>query len=228
MVWQTGFTGLAYNEKLTGGPITSFQDLLDPKFKGKIGMFSDNTEIGNAALLAVGADPTNSTQADWQKARDWLDKVKPNVAKFYDQGYSDALQNGDIWISQAWSGDVFQIQAAGHSEIKYVIPKEGQMMWHDNMVIPITASHPVDALTWMDYYYQPEVAGTIEDYDNYVCPVPAAKDYILNTLQDPDVANSPLVFPSDSDLAKSHEFRVFANRTEYDKWNTVFNPVIQS
>ncbi|GAA4178991.1 spermidine/putrescine ABC transporter substrate-binding protein [Gryllotalpicola koreensis] len=228
MVWQTGFTGLAYNEKLTGGPITSFADLADPKFKGKIGMFSDTSELGNAALLAVGVEPTNATQADFQKARDWLEKVKPNIAKFYDQGYTDALQNGDIWISQAWSGDIYQVQAGGHEEIKYVTPKEGQMMWHDNMCIPITAEHPVDALTWMDYYYQPDVAGVIEDYVNYVCPVPAAKDYILNTIKDPDVANSPLVFPSTEELGQSHEFYVYKGRSDYDKWQDVFNPIVQS
>jgi spermidine/putrescine transport system substrate-binding protein len=228
MVWQTGFTGLAYNSKLTGGPITSFKDLIDPKFKGKIGMFSDTTELGNAALLAVGADPANATQDDWGKAKDWLEQLKPNIAKFYDQGYTDALQNGDIWISQAWSGDIYQVQAGGHEEIKFVTPSEGQIMWHDNMCIPITAEHPVDALTWMDYYYQPSVAGTVEDYVNYVCPVPEAKEYILTTIKDPDVANSPLVFPSDAVLAKSHEYYVFKDRADYEKWQDVFNPIVQS
>ncbi|WP_022881203.1 polyamine ABC transporter substrate-binding protein [Gryllotalpicola ginsengisoli] len=228
MVWQTGFTGLAYNEKLTGGPITSFEDLLDPKFAGHIGMFSDTTELGSAALLALGVEPTQSTHADWKKAAAWLKKVQPGVVKFYDQGYTDALQNGDIWISQAWSGDIYQVQAGGHEEIKYVTPKEGQMMWHDNMLIPITAEHPLDALTWMDYYYQPAVAGVIEDYVNYVCPVPAAKEYILKTLDDPAVANSPLVFPSTSDLADSHEFYVYKDYDDYQTWNSTFNPIVQS
>jgi len=226
-VWQTGFTGLAYNEKLTG-PITSFADLLDPKYKGKIGMLSDNTEYGNAALLAIGVDPNKSTRDDWKKAYDWLKKLEPNVAKFYDQGYTDALQNGDIWISQCYSGDIFQVQAGGHPEIKYVTPKEGQVMWHDNMCIPITADHPVDALAWMNFYYTPEIAGLVADYVNYVCPVPAARDYILNTIGDPDVANSPLVFPNAETLAKSHEYYVYKDYADYQAWNKLFNPIAQS
>ncbi|HEY0246971.1 MAG TPA: spermidine/putrescine ABC transporter substrate-binding protein [Gryllotalpicola sp.] len=227
-VWQTGFTGIAYNEKLTGGPVESFAELLDPKFAGKVGMFSDNTELGNAALLAVGVEPTTATRADWKKATAWLKKLQPNVAKFYDQGYTDALQNGDIWVSQAWSGDVYQMQAGGHPEIKFVTPKEGQMMWHDNMCIPITAEHPLDALTWMDYYYTPEIAGIVEDYVNYVCPVPGAKEYILTTLDDPDVANSPLVFPTADTLAHSHEFYVYKDYDDYQAWNSMFNPIVQS
>ena len=203
-VWQTGFSGLAYNSKLTGGPITSFDDLLDPKFKGKIGMFSDNTEYGNAALLAIGVEPTKATRDDWNKAAAWLKKLQPNVAKFYDQGYTDALQNGDIWVSQAWSGDIYQVQAGGHEEIKFVTPKEGQMMWHDNMCIPITAEHPVDAITWMNYYYQPEIAGLVEDYVNYVCPVAGADKVLLKS--DPAVAKNTLIFPTAKMLKNTYQF----------------------
>lgn len=228
LVWQTGFTGLAYNEKLTGGPITSFADLLDPKYQGKIGMLSDNTEYGNAALLAIGVEPGKATHDDWNKALAWLKKVQPNVSKFYDQGYTDALQNGDIWISQAYSGDIFQVQAGGHPEIKYVTPSEGQVMWHDNMCIPITAQHPVDAITWMNFYYTPEIAGLVADYVNYVCPVPAAREYILNTIGDPGVANSPLVFPDEATLAKSHEYYVYKDYDDYQAWNKIFDPISQS
>ena len=36
----------------------------------------------------------------------------------------------------------------------------------------------------------------IEDWVNYLCPVPAAKPMIANGLDDPTVADSPLVFPT--------------------------------
>ncbi|WP_298229657.1 spermidine/putrescine ABC transporter substrate-binding protein [Gryllotalpicola sp.] len=227
-VWQTGLTGLAYNSKKVPEGITSFADLLDPKYAGHIGLFSDNTEYGSMALLATGAQTATSTHDDWNKAVEWLNKLKPSVAKFYDQGYTDALQNGDIWISQAWSGDVYQMQQGGHPEIKFVLPTEGVITWHDNMLIPITAENPVDAITWMNYYYTPETAGIIEDYDAYICPVPAAKDYILNTLKDPAVANSPLVFPSAADLAKAQEYYTYKNLADYNAWNALFDPVAQS
>jgi len=228
VVWQTGFTGLAYNTKLIDRPITSFHDLLDPAFKGHVGMMNDNTELGSAGLLATGVNPATSTPADWRTAAKWLKQQQPNVAGYYDQSYIDKLQNGDTWVTQAWSGDVFQAIASGSKHLKFVIPKEGQMIWHDNMMIPMQAQHPVDALEWMNFYYTPKVAGMVEDWVNYVCPVPEAKDYILNTLDDPDVANSPLVFPSPEVDAQSHNFYVYKNYDEYDEWNSTFNPVIQS
>jgi len=228
VVWQTGFTGLVYNTKLAPKPVTSFQDLLDPAFKGRVGMMSDNTELGSAGLLATGVTPVRSTPADWRKSAEWLKKVQPNVAGYFDQSYINKVQNGDIWVSQAWSGDVFQAQASGSKHLKFVIPKEGQMIWHDNMMIPMQAEHPVDALEWMNFYYTPEIAGMVADSVAYVCPVPAAKDYILNVIGDADTANSPLVFPDPEVDKVSNNFYVFRNYDEYQEWNSIFNPVIQA
>ena len=230
VVWQTGFTGIAYNTKLIDRPITSFKDLLDPAFKGHVGMMSDNTELGSAALLAIGVEPTKSTPADWRRAAEWLKKQQAAgmVAGYYDQSYIDRLSNGDTWISQAWSGDVFQAIAGGNKHLKFVIPDEGVMIWHDNMMIPMQAQNPLSALSWMNFYYTPQIAGMVADYVSYVCPVPDAKDYILHELRDPAVANSPLVFPNAATNEKLHDFYVFKDYDQYEEWNKVFNPVIQS
>ena len=45
------------------------------------------------------------------------------------------------------------------------------------------------------------VAGMMADFIWYVTPVPSAKDYVLTTLKDSTVANSPLIFPTTEDLA---------------------------
>ena len=55
----------------------------------------------------------------------------------------------------AWSGDIFQ-QVSDGTDLKFVIPEEGGTIWTDNMCIPKTAQNPVDALTLMDYFYQPD------------------------------------------------------------------------
>src|ERR1700691_5231212 len=74
VTWQTGFTGIAYNTKIIKRPITSFDDLADPAFKGHVGMMSDNTEIGSAALLRMGVKPGNSNPKQWQESTKWLEK----------------------------------------------------------------------------------------------------------------------------------------------------------
>lgn len=229
LAWQSGLTGIAYNPKLTGREITSFEDLWDPKFKGHVGMFTDLTELGSAAMLKLGINPTTSTHDDWKKAAATLEEQKKAgiVRQYYDQSYITALENGDIWISQAWSGDVFQAHSKGYKDLKFIVPKEGGMIWHDNMMIPKGAANPLSALEWMNFYYTAEAAGLIEDYINYICPVPSAQAYIKDVVKDPDVADSPLVFPTADMLAKVHEFYVYKNYADYQAWSETFSPIVQ-
>jgi spermidine/putrescine transport system substrate-binding protein len=229
VTWQSGLTGIAYNPKLTGREITSFDDLWDPKFAGHVGMMSDLYELGSAALLKLGIEPSKSTPDDWKKAAAQLEdqKKKGIVRQYYDQSYITALENGDTWISQAWSGDVFQANAKGFKDLKFVVPEQGAMIWHDNMMIPKGAANPLSALEWMNYYYTPEAAGTIEDYVNYICPVPSAQDYIKNELKDPDVADSPLVFPTKAMLSRAHDFYVYKSYADNKAWTDTFSPIVQ-
>jgi spermidine/putrescine transport system substrate-binding protein len=227
VTWQTGFTGIAYNTKIIKRPITSFDDLADPAFKGHVGMMSDNTEIGSAALLQMGVSPAASTSKQWQASTEWLKRQRELVLGYYDQSYIQYLENEDTWITQAWSGDVFQANLSGYPHLKYVVPKEGQMVWHDNMCIPRQAQDPLSALDWMNFYYTPKIAGIVENWVNYVCPVPMAKSYIANTLKDPQVANSPLVFPPSSIVGQSHDFYVYKDYDDYETWNNIYNPIIE-
>ena len=62
-------------------------------------------------MLALGiTDPAKSTPADWRRAAALLTKQRDGgiVRQYYDQSYIKALEDGDTWISKAWSGDVFQ------------------------------------------------------------------------------------------------------------------------
>ncbi len=151
MAWQSGITGVAYNKDKVD-KITSWNDLLDPKYKGKIGMFGDIEDLPCCALLAIGVNPETSTEDDWKKAADWLKKQQPLVRKYYDQSYVDALIRGDIWVTMGWSGDVLANQG-DNPNLQFAVPQEGAILWTDNMCIPAYAKHPLDAMTYMDYVY---------------------------------------------------------------------------
>ena len=226
MAWQSGYTCIGYNTKYISEPITSIQSLFDPKYQGKIGMMGISTELGSAGLLAIGVDPAASTPDDWSKAADKLNQQKGPVRAYYDQDYIKALKNEDIWISMVWSGDVFQAATyQGYDTLKAVIPDEGAMFWTDNQLIPVGVQNPVAAMEFMDYVYDPQVQALIEDYNAYVCPVPASKDIIANQLKDPAVANSPTVFPDEQQVALSKPYFQFSNADQLKQWNDTFQPI---
>jgi spermidine/putrescine transport system substrate-binding protein len=223
VAWQSGFTGIAYDPRRTGRKITSVHDLWDPAFKGRIGMMTDLNDFGSAGLLYIGADVTNSSEDDWHRAAEALQQQKSLVRSYYDQHYIDALERGDIWISQAWSGDVFQARASGYPHLEFVVPEEGVMHWTDNMMIPMHASNPQSAIMWMDFYYQPAIAARVAEWVNYITPVPDARSVIATDLHDPSVANSPLVFPTSG--ISAHDYRVFADQHEADTWTGLFGAI---
>jgi spermidine/putrescine transport system substrate-binding protein len=235
MAWQSGITGIGYDPEKTGREITSWKDLTDPKFKGKIGMMGDNQDLPNSAICAIGVNPEKSTEADWHKAADWLKSQRPLVRKYYEQDYIDPLTKGDIWLSMAWSGDIYQANASG-ANLKFVVPEEGAVTFTDNMCIPKHAAHPLDAMMYMDFVYRPDIAAMMAEYINYICPVPKAADVIKQDAAKAsgadkkallDLASSPLVFPSEDEYGRLHRYRVLTTAEE-KTWNSLFEPIYQS
>ena len=230
VAWQSGITGIAYDPESVGRKITSFKDLWDPAFKGKVGMMADNTELGSIGMLALGIEPSTSTPEDWHRAADLLREQREAgiVRQYYDQSYIKALEQGDTWISMAWSGDVFQAQVSGNPNLEFAVPDEGAMFWQDNCMIPLHAAHPVDAIEWMDYFYRPHVQAQITDWVNYVSPVPAAKPIVAGALDDPTVADSPLVFPTPAINRQLVAYYAFKGIADHEEWTSTFDPIIQS
>lgn len=230
VTWQSGITGIAYDTDNIDREINSIKDLWDPAFAGKVGMMADDTELGSFGMLALGIEPKTSTPADWERAADLLREQREAgiVRQYYDQSYIKALQQGDTWISMAWSGDVFQAQLSGSENLKFVVPDEGVMFWQDNCMIPYHAAHPVDAMMWIDYFYRPPVQALITDWVNYISPVPDAKPIIAGELDDPTVANSPLVFPTPEMESKFVAYYDPTGVEDQLEWTSIFDPIIQS
>jgi spermidine/putrescine transport system substrate-binding protein len=233
MPYTSGVTGIAYNTKYVKDDIKSIEALFDPKYKGRVGMMGDAQEIANFGMFALGLDPEKSTEADWRKAGEKLKAQRDAgiVRKYYDQSYIDAVAKGDVWLTMAWSGDVFQRQVAGEP-VKFVVPEEGGTIWTDNMLIPKNAANPLDALILMDYLYQPAVAEELDEYIQYVSPVPAVQDLLREkaaTAKGEDkktleqMVESPLMFPSEADYAKLRTYTKLTTKQEQ-----VFNPIFQS
>jgi spermidine/putrescine transport system substrate-binding protein len=235
--WASGITGIAYDPKKTGRKLTKLADLWDPKFKGKVGMFSDTQELANFGLMALGIDPAKSTPDDWKKAAAHLkeQKAKGILRKYYDQSYINALGSGEVWATQAWSGDVFQKNLSDGTNFEFFIPEEGGTLWTDNFTIPITAKAPVDALQLIDFFYTPETSASLAEYINYVCPVPAAQAQIKKdaakltgadrTAMD-KLADSPLLFPAESDYAKLHYYVSFDSVADQQTFQKTFEPIV--
>jgi spermidine/putrescine transport system substrate-binding protein len=222
--WQSGMTAIGVNTKETGGPISSFQDFFDPKFKGRISMFVDPRDAVNFILLRDGKDPATATIDDVLAAIEEIDKLNRDgqIRRFTGNDYTQDLTRGNLAMAQAYSGDVIQLQAS-NPDLQFVIPEEGATLWSDNMLIPAGAAEPYGAEAYMNYVYDPEIAAQIAAYVNYVTPVVGAKEVLAK--QDPKLAENELIFPSDETLSNLHPF-VNLTEEEETQMNEAYQAVI--
>ena len=202
--WQSGMTGIAWNEDVTG-PVTSVQQLLeDPKLKGKVTMLQEMADSVGLVMLQNGDDPGSVTDESFNKAIETVQAAVDSgqIRRFTGNDYTQQLTNGDLAAAVAWSGDVVQL-LADNPKLKWAIPESGGMIWTDNMLIPSGGSAPT-ASTYMNFVYDPVIAARIAAYVNYVTPVKGAQEELAKT--DPETASNPLIFPDDATLAQVNQF----------------------
>ena len=224
--WQSGFTGIAWNPKSTGGKKIETVDqlLTDPKLKGKVTLLTEMHDTIGLVLIALGKDPANFTDADFDAAVAEIQKAKDagQIKGFTGNDYTKPLAAGDTAACLAWAGDVVQLKA-DNPNLGYALPQKGFMIWSDNFVIPNLAKHKKNAEILINYYYDPAVMAQVVDYVNYISPVKDVKPVL--TKLDPSVAANPLIIPSQDVLTRSHVFRGLS-AAEETKYNRKFQAVV--
>jgi spermidine/putrescine transport system substrate-binding protein len=224
--WQSGFTGIGYNPKATGGvKVTTVAQLLTaPELKGKVTLLTEMQDTVGLTMLDMGIDPAKFTDAQFDQAIARLTQVKSSgqLKGFTGNDYTDGLASGDIAACLAYTGDIVQLQA-DNPDLGYSLPAPGFVIWSDNFVIPIKARHKKNAEKIINYYYAPEAMAAVEDYVNYISPVTGSQEVLVKT--DPDVANNPLIFPTPQILAQAHVFRGLS-ADEETRYNKAFQQLI--
>jgi spermidine/putrescine transport system substrate-binding protein len=208
--WQSGFTGIAFNDKLTD-PVLSIDELFgNPKLKGKITCLNEMGDALALVMLANGDDPSKVTDATFDRAMKKIQKAvnSGQIRQFTGNDYAPPLAKGDLAAAMSWSGDIAQL---GNKHIHWNLPKDGGDTWTDNMLIP-TGGNVYTASVYMNYVYDPKVQGLMEAGDpkrkivgiSYIPPVIGAKQAALKL--NPPAAENPLIFPTKQMLDNVHLF----------------------
>ena len=240
MAWQSGMTGIAYNTKFVDEEITTLEQMLNPKYAGHVGMFNNTADAQNLAMVELGINPETSTPDDWQQAADFLQRFNDSgvLRGWFDQAYLTAIENEDLWVTTAWSGDIIndKLYFPEYATFEFKALDTGAIVWVDNGCIPNMAANPVGAMMLMDWYYDPKYAAMLTEWNAYVSPVPsggeivqsdadAAKGANKEVLQ--TIVSSPFVFPTPELEANLYNYRVLEG-DEIEQWNDLFNPIFIS
>jgi len=149
-VW--GSLGWNYRPDLVD-PIASWQDLTDPRFKGRIAMIDDPVSTVQTGALAVGVEePGRMTKDQLAETKDFLMQVKAN-ARTVAAGYgdiADLLAAGDVWCSfQGWNA-VQAYAADKGAKVLTGYPKEKAVGFVDTFGIPSESDNPRSGVAFID------------------------------------------------------------------------------
>jgi spermidine/putrescine transport system substrate-binding protein len=222
--WLSGMTGIGYNPKKTGRELTSINDIFDPKFKGQVTMLTEMRDTIGLVMLGEGKDPATATVADCKAAAAKIKKARESgqIRKFTGNDYAEDLAAGNIAAAIAWSGDI-QGLAADNPNLRWIAPKEGAMLFSDNMMIPKTDDRQDLAMAWINYVYDPKHSAQIVAGAPYLSAVKGAGAELAKIA--PDLASSPLVNPPDDLRARLHVFKALSD-AEDTEFNRIFQDAI--
>jgi putrescine transport system substrate-binding protein len=100
-------------------------------------------------------------------------------------------------------------EASNGVEVAYSIPKEGAMIWFDQMAIPADAPHVENALKFIDYMMRPEVIAKATDYVVY-----ANGNLASQPLINQEILNDPAVYPTRETFEKLFIKLPYDSRTQ--------------
>lgn len=204
--YQMGTQAIIYNSETVVTPPTSWADLWNPEYEGRIVSIDDNRVIIGATLLILGYDVNTTDEAELQEAKRKLLELMPNIRVFDSDSPKTALISGEVDLGIVWNGEAFLAQQENPA-LQYVYPEEGSIIFYDGMGISPTAPHPDAAYAWLNYLLQGNNNWlTLVDYP-YTNPNQAALDYAKENAPDVYEAyiNSNITNTPAEEFLKGHE-----------------------
>ena len=205
VIYTWGTNGIGYNEKMIkelmpDAPLDSWRLVFDPAVASKvakcgISVLDSPAEMMRAVLNYLGRDPNSQKEEDFKDAEAVLLKIRPYIRNINSSEYIEALANGDLCIAVGYNGDVLQARDRARDankgiEIKYMVPKEGSILWFDMLAVPKDAPDPESAYAYINYILTPKVSADISDFKRY-----ATANTPGQALVQPAVLNDPAIYP---------------------------------
>lgn len=196
-----GAPGIAFNTtEYKGTEFTSWADLWKPEFKDKVQLLDDVREVFNIALLKLGKNPNTTDPVEIKAAYEELLKLRPNVLAFSSDNPANSFISGEVNLGQLWNGSV-RIAKKEKAPIDMVYPKEGPVLWVDNLAIPSNAKNPEAAHKLINYLLSAPVAEKLTLAIGY----PTSNMKALDVLPK-EITEDPAIYPP-SDILKNSQWQ---------------------
>ena len=226
IVHTFGIDTIAYRADLIDTPPTSWNDLFDPKYEGKIGLMDYALDVINLAGLALyGKDSGEGGYSAWTDGQ--LAEIKKKLmdqkrlVRTYWKTEADnrnLFVNGEITIGFSWVPTAYALQDEG-LDVQLVLPKEGPFAWSDNLGISSEADEETTnaAYELINFILGPDYGTKI----NRDAPYTTGTTYgWLDQLSDEE---KKILFLDQVEIFETFNYRALP--PNYDKWVQMWEEV---
>jgi len=196
--YQWGTVGIYTRKKANQAIDETWGYLFDPKAKPGAFMLMDSIrEMMGSALKYKGYGVNTVDPKQLKEVADLLVATKRRS-----QGFEGGVGGKNKVLARAikaavvYNGDAVK-GTKDDPETYYFVPREGGVIWVDNLAIPAKAPHRDVAEKFIDFILDPKIGAQLSDFNQYATPNKAAKEFVNKD----DVAN-PAIYPSPEMMVK--------------------------
>ena len=185
--YQWGSTSFSVNRDVFDGDIQTLAMIFDPpaELSGKINVLDSQGEMMALASIYLGIPQCTSDREQLKALDTLLQDAKPHWASFGSDIAKDVLVSGDAAAGMIYNGFSAKAREEG-ANVEYAYPKEGYVVWMDNVVLLKDAPNRANAIKFMDFLLEPENIGAVTNYARYTAGVDGVAAFL-----DPVLATMP-------------------------------------
>ena len=208
--WGTmgiGVNRAAVRKLLPAATFDSWRLVFDPAQAARVAkcglsLMDDPVGIVRIVLQFLGRSVNAPSEEDLAAVERVLLGIRPFIRNIDTAGQIQALANGDLCVVVAYNGTVVQarrraLEASLSTDIAYVIPQEGSLLWFDLMAIPRDAPHLDNAYRFLNFLLEPPVIAGISRVIGY-----ANANRPATALLPERLSKDPAVYPTPAELER--------------------------
>lgn len=195
--YQWGSTSFMVNRDAFQGDIRTTDIIFNPppELSGKINVLDTAGETLTFASLHLGIPQCATDRAQLKALDDLVQGAKAHWASFNSDGAKDVLVSGDVAAGMIWNGFGQKARLEG-ANVEYAYPKQGYIVWMDNVVLLKDAPNRAAAIRFMDFLLEPENAAAVTNFARYTAGVKGVEPFLDEELKTSPEQNPPADAPA--------------------------------
>jgi spermidine/putrescine transport system substrate-binding protein len=190
--YQWGSTAFSVNRNVYKGDINTLAIIFNPpeELAGRINVLDSQGEVLALASMYMGIPQCTQDRDQLKGLMDMLLEAKAGWASFGSDIAKDVLVSGDAAAGMIYNGFSAKARAEG-ANVEYAYPKEGAVVWMDNVVLLKDAPNRENALIFMNFLLEPENAAAVTNYAAYTAGVEGTDPFLDDAIKNSPENNPP-------------------------------------